>query len=104
MEDTTLHIKIKKNIAESLKELAGRKGRSVSDLVREAISSSYQTESLDLPAEQKRAVEAYQGGYISIGKLSEVLGKSVFDTRIWLSDHGIKENNAYAHEDAVNAG
>lgn len=103
IEDTTLHIKIKKQIADGLKELAKRKGRSVSDLVRTAISSTYQPDNLDLPTYQKRAIEAYRGGYISIGKLSETMGKSVYDMRTWLSQHDIAENNAFNQDDITNA-
>jgi predicted HTH domain antitoxin len=103
VEDTTLHIKIKKQIADGLKELAKRKGRSVSDLVREAISSTYQPENLDIPIEQKRAIEAYRGGYISIGKLSEIIGKSLYEMRFWLSEHDIAENNAFNRDDIKHA-
>jgi hypothetical protein len=103
IEDTTLHIKMKKQIADGLKELSKRKGQSVSDLVREAVSSTYQPDNLDLPTHQKRAIEAYRGGYISIGKLSETMGKSVYDTRSWLFEHDIAENNAFNQDDIINA-
>jgi len=44
-----------------------------------------------LNEKQRRAVEAFQGGYISLGKLGEEMGMNVWNTRNWLNEHDIAQ-------------
>ena len=100
---STLHIKIDSRIAARLKEMAKIRKQSVGELVRQAINSCYQVELLGMPPAQRRAVEAYQGGYISLGKLAEKMGTHVIQMRLWLKEHGIPENSCFGDSDAQNA-
>lgn len=100
MQRSTLHIKIKPELADGLKKLACKRSTSVGELVRRAVMSCYQLELLDMSEKQRRAVEAYQGGYISLGKLAEEMGMSVLKIRKWLEDYDIPQNNSF-HEDDV---
>ena len=103
MQSSTLHIKIRPEIANGLKILSKKQDVSVGELVRKAILSSYQLDLLDLSIKQKRAAEAFQGGYISIGKLAEEMGMNIWDTQKWLKDHEIMQNNAFIEDDVKNA-
>ena len=103
MHSSTLHIKIKPELAKGLKELSRKRETSVGDLVRQAVLSCYQLELLDLNEKQRRAIEAFQGGYISLGKLAEELGMNVLDTRKWLNEHDIPQNNSFLEDDVINA-
>ena len=101
--DATLHVKLEAALAARLKELAERKGVTVASLVRRAIASSYQLEILDLAEPQRQALEAYRGGYISVGRLAESMGLHVLAVRHWLKEHGIPENANFSGEDIQNA-
>ena len=57
----------------------------------------------ELPMQQRHALAAFVGGYISIGKLAEALGMHVLDLRGWLSEHGIEQNTAMSADDHLNA-
>lgn len=103
MQSSTLHIKIRAEIANGLKMLSKKQDLSVGELVRRAILSSYQLDLLNLSVKQKRAIEAFQGGYISIGKLSEEMGMNIWDTQKWLKDHEILQNNSFLEDDVKNA-
>ena len=103
MQTATLHIKVSPEFAGSLKKIASRRGESMGEIVRRAVVSSFQTEMTGLPIHQKQALEAYCGGFISIGRLSEILGKDVMSARKWLNDHDIRQNTAYSREDSENA-
>lgn len=101
--DTTLHIKIEPEIARNLKHLASKRQQTMGELVRQAINSCYQVDFLELSVEENRALAAYQGGYISMGKLSESMGMHVLQLRSWLSEHGIEQNSVYDEMDPLNA-
>jgi predicted HTH domain antitoxin len=103
MQSSTLHIKVKPEMAKALKELSRKRETSVGDLVRQAVLSCYQLELLDLSERQRRAVEAFQGGYISLGKLAEEMGMNVLTTRKWLNEHDIPQNNSFLEDDVRNA-
>jgi hypothetical protein len=81
IQQSTLHIKIRPELAEGLKVLSRKRDISVGELVRKAVVSCYQSELLDLGERQRRAVEAYRGGYISLGKLAEEMGMNVMQMR-----------------------
>lgn len=97
--DSSLHIKIEKKTADYLKKLADSRNTSRGQLVREALSSFYQPDVAELPKKQAQALSAYQGGYISIGKLSEVMGLHVLEMRTWLNEHEISQNNSFMEAD-----
>ncbi|MFA6293406.1 MAG: hypothetical protein WC637_16595 [Victivallales bacterium] len=103
MQTATLHIKVSPEFAGSLKKIASKRGESVGEIVRQAVVASFQTEMSGLPLHQKQALSAYSGGFISIGRLSEILGKDVMSARKWLNDHDIKQNTSFSREDSENA-
>jgi predicted HTH domain antitoxin len=103
MRSSTLHIKISPHLSQRLKIYAKKRSVAVGELVREAVASSYQLELADLNEHQRQAVSAYQGGYISLGKLSEEMGISILQMRRWLADHEIPQNNVFSDSDASNA-
>ncbi len=77
MQNSTIHIKVKPEIAKGLKELSQKRQTSVGELVRQALFSCYQIDLLSLGKKQRRALEAFQGGYISMGKLAEEMGMNI---------------------------
>ena len=58
---------------------------------------------MDLPHSQRQAVEAYRGGFISIGRLAEVMGMHVLELRQWLAEHAIDESFSFEEGDALRA-
>ena len=103
MQNSTLHIKVSPELARALKALSQKREVTVSELVRQAVLSCYQLDLTNLNEKQRRAVEAYQGGYISLGKLAEEMGMDIFAIRRWLADHGIPQNNPFLENDVKNA-
>ena len=103
MQSSTIHIKVKPELAKGLKALSRKRETSVAELVRQAVLSCYQLELLNLNEKQRRAVEAFQGGYISLGKLAEEMGMNVWNTRKWLIEHEIAQNNSFLEDDVNNA-
>ena len=102
-QDATLHVKLDSEMDKKLKLLAKSRGKSKGQLVREALSACYQISFADLPLHQSQALAAYQGGYISLGKLARVMGVHVLQLRRWLREQGIDQNSVYADEDTANA-
>lgn len=100
---STLHIKVEPALARGLKAVSRTRKRTMGDLVRTAVVACYQTEFLGLTQSQADALSAYRGGYISLGKLAEVMGLSSLKARLWLAEHSIVQNNAYHVQDAANA-
>ena len=103
MQKSTLHIKVKPELAKGLKALARKRETSVGELIRQAVNSCYQIEIANLNEKQRRAVEAFQGGYISLGKLAEEMGMNIWITRKWLLEHDIPQNNSFFENDVKNA-
>jgi len=103
MQSSTLHIKVRPELAKGLKALSRKRETSVGDLVRQAVLSCYQLDLLKLNEKQRRAVEAFQGGYISLSKLAEEMGMNVWQTRKWLVEHEIAQNNSFLEDDVSNA-
>lgn len=102
-QDATLHIKLDRATDERLKQLAHDRRTSKGQLVREAISACYPSAVENLPLQQKQALTAYQGGYISLGKLARVMGLHALEMRRWLDEHGIAQQSVYGDGDAANA-
>lgn len=103
MQSATLHIKVTPEIAKGLKDLSKKRETSVGELVRQALLSCYQIDILALSEKQRRALEAFQGGYISQGKLAEELGMNIWETRKWLDEHNISPNYSFLEDDVTNA-
>jgi hypothetical protein len=102
-QEATLHIKLDQEVDEQLARLAHARKSSKGRLVRDAITACYQFPAEELPIQQQRALSAYQGGFISIGKLAEVMGIHVLDLRSWLDEHGIAQNTGMSIDDHTNA-
>ena len=103
MQSATLHVKVRPELADGLKRLSQKRETSVGELVRQAVLSCYQLELLSLSEKQRRAIEAFKGEYISLGKLAEEMGMNVLAIRNWLEEHDIAQNNAYWDDDVSNA-
>ena len=103
MQNSTIHIKVTPELASALKSLSQKRETSVGELVRRAVLSCYQLDMLNLNEKQRRAVEAFQGGYISLGKLAEEMGMSVWNLRKWLEEHEIPQNNSFLEDDVKHA-
>jgi hypothetical protein len=101
--DSTLHVKIDPSMNEELSRLAEARKTSKGQLVREAISACYHVPLGDLPVPQRRALTAFEGGYISLGKLAEIFGMHVLDLREWLAEHGVEQTTAWSVHDRVHA-
>ncbi|MFO7981401.1 MAG: UPF0175 family protein [Candidatus Aminicenantes bacterium] len=71
-----------------LKRYANKQGRTLGGLVRDAIDSVYKKKD-KLEHRRQVALSAYQEGFISLGKLSEVLGLDPISTRNYLQEHRI---------------
>ncbi len=99
----TLHIKVTHNIHQELKHLSKVRGMTVSELIRQALFTCYQFELLGLSDRQKQSLEAYRGGFISLGKLSELMGQTPIEMRQWLKEHQIVQNNIFSEDDITNA-
>ena len=102
MQKSTLHIKVKPELAKGLKALARKRETSVGELIRQAVISCCQIEISGLNEKQRRAVEAFQGGYIIQGKLAEEMGMNIWNTRKWLVEHDIPQNNSFFEIDVNN--
>ena len=88
-----------------LKVYSKREGRTLGELVREALDIAYKKKNR---VEQRRqvAIEAYKEGFISIGKLSEILGIDIVSLRLYLKEEGIQPQTQDIEEiteDVVNA-
>lgn len=103
MQNATLHIKVKSEIATGLKELSKKRETSVGELVRQALLSCYQIDLVSLGEKQRRALGAFQGGYISLGKFAEEMGMNVLEVRKWLHEHDIFPNYSFLEDDVNNA-
>ena len=102
-QDAMLHIKLDGDTNKKLKKLAYARGKSKGQMVREAITACYQTAFDDLPLPQRQALAAYQGGFISLGKLARIMGMHALAMRRWLEEHDVTPLTVYADEDAAHA-
>ena len=72
----------------AVKAYAKREGKTLGRMVREALDVAYQKKD---PLERRRetAVAAYREGFISLGKLAEVLGMDPVSARDYLRQTGV---------------
>jgi len=70
-----------------LKLYAKKEGRTLGGLIRDALDVVYKKKDV---LEQRRqvALSAYKEGFISLGKLAEVLGLDPVSARNYLKEHG----------------
>lgn len=88
-----------------LKSYARKEGKSLGELVRESLDITYKKRS-SLEHRKLIALEAYKEGFISLGKLSEILGIDSVSARLYLREHHISLRIQHLNElnqDAVNA-
>ena len=102
-QTATLHIKVEPAVARGLKQVAGRRRVTVGELVRQDVQTCYQTEWLGLTAVQRQALEAYRGGFISLGKLAEAMGLTPLKVREWLHERGIAQHTVWDKDDVAHA-
>ena len=82
------NILLKDEQHKKLKLHAKKEGATLGELVREALDVVYRKKD---PVEQRRevALSAYREGFISLGKLGEVLGLDPVSARDYLKERGI---------------
>jgi hypothetical protein len=102
-QTATLHIKVEPGLARGLKTLAKHRGQTMGELVRQALSSCYQPDLAGMTAPQRQAFEAWRGGFISLGKLAQVMGLAPLAMREWLAGHGVDSPASYQSSDAAHA-
>lgn len=88
-----------------LTKIASKEGSTLGEKVREAINRVYNMSDY-LQRKKEIAIEAYQEGLISIGKLSEILGLDPVSTRNYLKGKRIKlqaQDKKELLRDTVNA-
>jgi predicted HTH domain antitoxin len=71
-----------------LKQYAKKQGRTLGGLVRDALDEVYEKKDA-LEKRRQVALSAYEEGFISLGKLAEVLGLDPISARNYLKVHGI---------------
>jgi predicted HTH domain antitoxin len=88
-----------------LKLYAKKEGRTLGELVRDALDLTYKKKN-DIEYRKAIALDAYKEGFISLGKLAEILGVDIVSARLYLKGHGISIRVQELHEiarDAANA-
>lgn len=99
------NIMLKDDQLRKIKLYAKKEGRTLGRLVRDALDTVYGKKDA-LEQRRKVAVSAYQEGFISLGKLAEVLGLDPVSARDYLIEKGIPVHSQDVHElarDAENA-
>ncbi|MDA8429385.1 MAG: UPF0175 family protein [Geobacteraceae bacterium] len=71
----------------NLKQMATSMHRTLGELVRDAIDTTFPRDSID--RRRQVALAAYREGFISLGKLAESLGVDPYTARSYLQEHGI---------------
>lgn len=71
----------------NLKRMATSMHRTLGELVRDAIDTTFPRDSID--RRRQVAMAAYREGFISLGKLAESLGVDPYTARSYLLEHHI---------------
>lgn len=88
-----------------LKSYAKKGRKTLGWLVREAVDAAYKKEN-SLERRKSIAIDAYKEGFISFGKLSEILGVDIVSAKLYLKEHKIPVKTQELSEikqDTVNA-
>jgi predicted HTH domain antitoxin len=73
----------------TLKQMAASMHRTLGELVRDAIDSTFTVDIVE--RRHQVAVAAYREGFISIGKLAQSLGVDPLTARSYLKERGIQQ-------------
>ena len=71
-----------------LKRYAKKEGKTLGKMVRDSVDQTYKRKD-SLEKRKQVAISAYLEGFISLGKLAEVLGLDPVSTRIYLKENKI---------------
>lgn len=88
----------------SLKQMATAMHRTLGELVRDAVDSTFTLDAVE--RRHQVALAAYREGFISLGKLAESLGVDPLTARSYLKERGIEQQVqgvAEVMSDAANA-
>jgi predicted HTH domain antitoxin len=99
------NIMLKDDQLKKMKLYAKKKGFTLGGLVRDALDTVYGKKDA-LEERRKVALSAYEEGFISLGKLAEVLGLDPVSARNYLREHGLPIRSQHGEElerDAENA-
>ena len=82
------NVLLKEDQHKKLKQYAKREGSTLGELVRDALDVVYRKKD---PVQQRMevALSAYREGFISLGKVAEVLGLDPVSARDYLRERGI---------------
>lgn len=72
-----------------LKRYAKKEGKTLGKMVRDALDQVYKKQD-SLEKRKQVAINAYLEGFISLGKLAEVLGLDPMSARLYLKEHHIR--------------
>ncbi|HUU36582.1 MAG TPA: UPF0175 family protein [Candidatus Desulfaltia sp.] len=86
-----------------LKLYAKKEDTTLGKLVRDALDVVYEKKSA-LEKRRQVALSAYQEGFISLGKLAEVLGLDPVSARRYLREHGIPALSQAGKEAVLDSG
>ena len=69
-----------------LKQYAKKEGKTLGKMVRDAVDQTYKKKD-SLEKRKQIALNAYKEGFISLGKLAEVMGLDPVSARLYLKEH-----------------
>lgn len=72
----------------AVKAYAKREGKTLGRMVREALDAAYRKKD-PLELRKETALAAYREGFISLGKLAEVMGLDPVSARVYLKEAGV---------------
>jgi predicted HTH domain antitoxin len=72
----------------AVKAYAKREGKTLGRMVREALDAAYQKKD-PLERRKETALAAYSEGFISLGKIAEVIGLDPVSARVYLKEAGV---------------
>ncbi len=87
-----------------LKRNAKKEKRTLGELVRQAVDAIYRQDKIE--HRKQVALESYNEGFISMGKLAEILGTDSVSARLYLKEKGVPVKTQAMEEiiqDAANA-
>jgi predicted HTH domain antitoxin len=99
------NIMLKEDQLKRMKLYAKKEGATLGGLVRDALDTVYGKKDA-LERRRQVALSAYEEGFISLGKLAEVLGLDPVSARNYLREHGLPLRSQDGEElarDAENA-